>query len=107
MTGDIWSEFPGFSARDRAAISWAESVTLNIDFAGSEARSEAMSHFSRDKLVELTTAICQYAFLNRFNDSLWMELEERKNPKKTLVIEPEEFEAYTKTMYASKHQLNR
>ena len=61
-----WRDAGIFSARENAALDWAEHVTLlaqhHID---DEAHARALVHFSERELAFLTTAIGQINFWNR------------------------------------------
>ena len=102
MPGDEWQHLPAFDGRDRAAILWADRVTRNVAGEDAEARAEVERHFSPDELVELTLAIGLFAFLNRFNDSMWMDLDEGAPTGANLYIEPEAFRRYASGMYRRK-----
>jgi AhpD family alkylhydroperoxidase len=62
----VWRETPYFSARERAALAWAESVT---DIAGGGVSDglydEARAHFSEKALVDLTLAVIAINAWNR------------------------------------------
>jgi hypothetical protein len=55
--------------------------------------------FSDAEIVELTLASCLFNFLNRFNDTMWLELDEGAPPGANLYLEPELFQRYGETMY--------
>jgi AhpD family alkylhydroperoxidase len=55
---DAWRETPFFSGRERAALSWTESVTLIGDgHVPDVVYREAREHFSEGELIKLTLAI--------------------------------------------------
>ena len=61
-----WREVPGFSGRERAALAWAEAVTLVAEQAPSEALREQVSeYFSTEELVNLTATIVTINGWNR------------------------------------------
>jgi AhpD family alkylhydroperoxidase len=61
-----WRETGLYSARDRAALDWAETLTRLGDDDGRDARFEALkSQFSDQEIVELTWAIAQINTWNR------------------------------------------
>ncbi|QPJ64904.1 MAG: carboxymuconolactone decarboxylase family protein [Candidatus Nitrohelix vancouverensis] len=66
----VWKDSPCFSERERAALDWAERVTL---LAGSEISDEVYNrmreHFLEDELVDLTVAIGQINLWNRLSVS--------------------------------------
>ena len=75
MKGD-YEASPALSDRDKAVIGWAESVTLNVarrDQVGFERLKE---HFNDDEIVELTWVAALFNMINRFNDALWLDIEE-------------------------------
>ncbi|WP_374554298.1 carboxymuconolactone decarboxylase family protein [Aquitalea pelogenes] len=61
-----WRLSPHFSARERAALAWAESVTL---IAGTQADDAAynplLEHFNAQEICDLTMAIASMNALNR------------------------------------------
>lgn len=99
MRRDDWMDSPVLSARDRAAVLWADRVTRNTAADDDEARAIVERHFAPDELVELTLVIGEFAFLNRFNDSLWMDLDDGAPAGANLYIEPEDFRRYAAAMY--------
>jgi hypothetical protein len=50
-------------------------------------------------VVELTLAACLFNFLNRFNDTMWLELDDGAPPGTRLLIEPAAFRRYADRMY--------
>jgi alkylhydroperoxidase family enzyme len=88
-----------FDERDMAAITWADRVTRNEAHADPTAWSRLRDSFSQAQAVELTLAICLFNFLNRFNDTMWLELDEGAPPGAKLHIEPEAFRRYAASMY--------
>jgi hypothetical protein len=50
-------------------------------------------------VVELTLAACLFNFLNRFNDTMWLELDDGAPPGSQLLIEPAAFRRYADSMY--------
>lgn len=50
-------------------------------------------------MVELTLAVCLFNFLNRFNDTMWLQLDEGAPPGADLLIEPAAFRAYADAMF--------
>lgn len=65
---DAWREAPFFSARERAALEWAEAVTKikdgNVDDSVFES---ARSQFSEEELIDLTLAVTTINSYNRIN----------------------------------------
>lgn len=62
----VWREAPLFSARERAALAWAEALTLLPDGVSDEVYAEARAHFSEKELTYLTSAVASINVWNRF-----------------------------------------
>lgn len=62
----VWREAPIFSARERAALAWAEALTLLPDGVSDEVYSEASREFSETELTYLTSAVASINVWNRF-----------------------------------------
>jgi AhpD family alkylhydroperoxidase len=61
-----WREAPGFTARERAALAWAESVTLVADtHVPDDVYEAARAEFSEQQLVDLTMAVVAINGWNR------------------------------------------
>jgi AhpD family alkylhydroperoxidase len=61
-----WREAPFFTDRERAALAWAESLTLIADtHAPDEVYAEVKKHFADKELVDLTAAIGMINLWNR------------------------------------------
>ena len=55
---DAWRESPLYTDRERAALAWAEAVTLvSQTRVPDEVYEEARRHFSEEELVKLTVAV--------------------------------------------------
>ena len=70
---------------EKAALRWAEVVTLKLYQAGPGRKSERpeavkklKQYFSDPQIVELTITIGHFNFWNRFTDSLEIDLEDPK-----------------------------
>ena len=70
---------------EKAALRWAEVVTLKLYQAGPVRKSERpeaikklKQYFSDPQIVELTITIGHFNFWNRFTDSLEIDLEDPK-----------------------------
>jgi AhpD family alkylhydroperoxidase len=62
-----WRESPFYSERERAALEWAEAVTLIAeDHVPDEVFAAVRPHFSDEELVNLTLAISTINAWNRF-----------------------------------------
>ncbi len=65
-----WRESPIFSERERAALAWAEAVTLVANNGVPEdVYRSALSHFGEKGLVDLTYAVAVINTWNRLNVS--------------------------------------
>ena len=63
---DAWRESPFYSARERAALAWAEALTLVAQtHAPDEVYEEARAQFSEKELADLTLAIVAINGWNR------------------------------------------
>ncbi len=62
----VWHESPFFTEREKAALAWAESLTLISQTHAADAEYEAVrKHFSDAEVVELSIAISLANFWNR------------------------------------------
>lgn len=65
---DAWREASIYSDRERAALSWAESVTLVTEgHVPDEVYNEARQQFSEEELIDLTLAVNAINCWNRMN----------------------------------------
>lgn len=63
-----WRETPLYTERERAALAWAEAVTLvNEGHVPDEVYAEARKEFSEEELIDLTLAVTTVNSWNRFN----------------------------------------
>ncbi|WIW49712.1 carboxymuconolactone decarboxylase family protein [Bradyrhizobium sp. 62B] len=62
----VWREAPIFSARERAALAWAEALTLLPEGVSEEVYTDAAREFSQTELMYLTSAIASINVWNRF-----------------------------------------
>lgn len=75
----VWREVHFFSERERAALAWAEVVTLIAKGVPSdEVYEEASRHFSGEELVQLTAVIGLMNLWNRISISFGKTPGERK-----------------------------
>ena len=68
-------ESPLFGEREKAVIRWAELVTWNKARYDDDAYAKLAKHFDSAEIVELTTVAAFRGLMNRFMDSLQIELE--------------------------------
>jgi AhpD family alkylhydroperoxidase len=65
---DAWRESPVYTPRERAALGWAESVTLvSQTHIPDDVFAEARKHFEEAELVNLTLAVVTINGWNRFS----------------------------------------
>src|SRR4051812_39938196 len=89
---DAWRESPFYTDRERAALAWAEAVTLvSEDHVPDEVHEAARSQFSDEELVNLTLAIVTINGWNRLNIAL------RTVPGS---YEPKQFQTFLKQIAA-------
>ncbi|MCC8963920.1 carboxymuconolactone decarboxylase family protein [Bradyrhizobium sp. Pear76] len=62
----VWREAPQFSARERAALAWAEALTTMPNGVSDEVYTQATAEFSEQELTYLTSAIASINVWNRF-----------------------------------------
>lgn len=61
-----WRETPFFTARERAALAWAEAVTLlSVTHAPDDVYQEVLQHFNEKETIDLTMAIATINSWNR------------------------------------------
>jgi AhpD family alkylhydroperoxidase len=66
---DAWRESPYYTERERAALAWAEAVTLVADTkeVPDEVFEEAHAHFNDEELANLTLGVVAINGFNRLN----------------------------------------
>src|SRR5258708_27475902 len=65
---DAWREAPFYSAREQAALAWAEAVTLVVTSRISDAvLAEVRPHFNDKELADLTLAVATINTWNRLS----------------------------------------
>ena len=80
----VWRETPFYSERERAALDWAEEVTLvAVDHIPDEAFDRARKQFSEEELANLTLAISMINTWNRFSVAFRAVPGEYQAPVKT------------------------
>ncbi len=68
-----YADHPGFTERERAAIAWAEMVTISPNDITDEQFQELRRHFTERQIVELTTQAAFENFRARVNRALRIE----------------------------------
>jgi AhpD family alkylhydroperoxidase len=65
---DAWREAPFYTERERAALAWAEAVTMvTSGYVSDEVYNLARTQFSEEELIELTMAVIAINSYNRIN----------------------------------------
>jgi AhpD family alkylhydroperoxidase len=65
---DAWREAPFYTDRERAALAWAEAVTLVSEtHVPDDVYEHAREHFSEEELIDLTLAVITINGYNRIN----------------------------------------
>jgi hypothetical protein len=75
LSGDDYLASPLFGEREKAVIRWAELVTWNAARHDEDAFQKLSQYFDATEIVELTTVAAFRGLMNRFMDSLHIELE--------------------------------
>lgn len=64
---------PLFTAAERAALEYAEAMTITGRGVGDELFARVRAHFSEPEVVELTAAVALENFRSKFNTALRIE----------------------------------
>ena len=97
ILGDDYMTSPHLSARERAAVLWAEHVTLNTAKDRDDVYEIVRKEFSDPELVELTAATALFNLSNRVQDSLRFPIEEESEVNKiktSIHTDPQKLKAY-------------
>ena len=70
---DRWADHPGFTERERAALAYAEMVTISPNDVTDEQFAELRRHFNDREIVELTVQASFEGFRARVNRALRIE----------------------------------
>ena len=68
---------PLFDVAERAALRMAQGAGTSPNAVSDEDFVELRKHFDDDQIVELVAAVCLFGWLNRWNDTMATDLEER------------------------------
>lgn len=98
MTSDAWKASASFSDRDKAVIAWSEAMTRNTARQDAALWADMKRLFSESEIVEISMCCGLFNLLNRFNDSLWVDLESedfnRRQGRAVSGVAIEDLEAY-------------
>jgi len=64
---------PEFSPAEKAALRFAERLTLDSNHVDDESFAELRRYFDEGEIIELSAAIGLFNYFNRFNNALKME----------------------------------
>ncbi len=68
-----WRESPRFSGMERAALEYAEAMTITGQRVGDELFARLRTFFDEGQIVELTAAVALENFRSKFNVPLGVE----------------------------------
>jgi capsular polysaccharide biosynthesis protein len=75
LQDDDYRDSPLFNEREKAAMWWAEAMTLNTAKRDDKVWAEVRRLFSDAEIVEISYASGMFNMINRLNDSFRTELE--------------------------------
>jgi AhpD family alkylhydroperoxidase len=75
LEGDKYKTSRLFTDREKAAIAWAEAMTLNRAQRDRKVWDDMRRSFTDTEIVEISLACAMFNMINRLNDSFWTELE--------------------------------
>ncbi len=74
-----WRDMPAFTAKERAALAWAEALTrISESHAPDELYDELRQHFSEREIVDLTVSVTVINSWNRLQIAMRIPPRERK-----------------------------
>ena len=91
-----------FAADEKAAIAWAECLTLRTYRQKPEIMEELKKHFTNEQIVEITMVSGFFNFWNRFTDGLQVDIEAKEQVGligKSKKIELNDYLAYMKSTW--------
>ena len=86
-----------FTPAQKAAIAWAECLTLKTYRQKPEVMAELKNHFSHEQIVEITMVSGFFNFWNRFTDGLQVDIEASEQVgliRKSRKVDPHDYMAY-------------
>ena len=101
---DAYMESPHLSAREKAAVLWAEHVTQNTARSRDDVFDIVQRQFNEAEIVDLTLVCCFFNMFNRLTDSLKMPIEiqsEVDKIKASVDLDPAKVKSYMETMVAT------
>jgi uncharacterized peroxidase-related enzyme len=97
ISSDEYLKSKTLSEREKAAVQWAEAVTLNTAAKRNDLFAEMKRLFTDAEIVELTFVSAMFNMINRLNDSLQVPIEQQDEInliKRSLDLNPAKVQAY-------------
>ena len=91
-----------FTPAEKAAIAWAECLTLRTYHQKPEVMKELKNHFSNEQIVEITMVSGFFNFWNRFTDGLQVDIEASEQVgliRKSKKVDLEDYMAYMRSAW--------
>ena len=91
-----------FAADEKAAIAWAECLTLMTYRKKPEVMEELKKHFTNEQIVEITMVSGYFNFWNRFTDGLQVDIEAKEQVgliRKSKKIDLNDYLAYMQSTW--------
>ena len=85
------------NSREKAAVLWAEHVTKNTARDRDDIFNVIKNEYNESEIVELTAISCLFNLVNRFQDSLQVQLEEEEEVnkiKKSVQVDTKKLKSY-------------
>ena len=98
ISGDDYLQSTTLSESEKAAVQWAEAVTLNTASKRDDLFADMKRLFSEAEIVELTMVSAMFNMINRINDSLQVPIEEQDEInliKRSLKLDPAKLQSYS------------
>jgi len=95
---DDYLQSTTLSESEKAAVQWAEAVTLNTASKRDDLFADMKRLFSEAEIVELTMVSAMFNMINRINDSLQVPIEEQDEInliKRSLKLDPAKLQNYS------------
>lgn len=97
LSSDDYLQSKTLAEAEKAAIQWAEAVTLNTAAKRDDLFETMKRNFSDAEIVELTFVCAMFNMINRLNDSLQVPIEDQAEVgqiKRSLNLDPAKLQAY-------------
>ena len=91
-----------FTAAEKAAIAWAECLTLRTYHQKPEVMAELKKHFTHEQIVEITMVSGFFNFWNRFTDGLQVDIEAKEQVgliRKSKKVELDDYMTYMQSAW--------